>query len=129
MSEEIDDRGRLAGPRQPQLYSSRHSDGTAEGEQDKTIADSSSDIANNLAALTDSRQKAYVEGSKPLRKLQRLAERLSKYNIEGIGITPLTLEQRTGTQWWSPGLIWFSANVNGEFCMHYKRGRLLQYTQ
>lgn len=115
MSERVDDRVHLAGRRLVQEHDRRHSDVTAaEEEADKIVPDSSSDIANNLAALTDSRQKAYVEGSKPLRKLQRLAERLSKYNIEGIGITPLTLEQRTGTQWWSPGLIWFSANVNGE---------------
>jgi hypothetical protein len=114
MQQEVDHREQLAGEQPAQTH--EHSDGTIEAEEDKNVSDSSSDIANNLAALTDSKQKAYVEGSRPLRKLQRLAERLARYNIEGIGITPLKLEQRTGTQWWSPGLIWFSANVNGGSC-------------
>jgi hypothetical protein len=77
-------------------------------------SDTSSQIADNLAALTDVHQKQYVEKNKGLRKLQRLAEVLSRYQIEGIGIAPLTLEQRKGRQWWSPGFLWFSANVNGE---------------
>jgi hypothetical protein len=81
---------------------------------------SSSDLSSqggydNLAALTDVDQKRHVKESKVLSKFQSLAEFLSRFNIEGIGITPLTLEQRKGTQWWSPGILWFSANVNGEW--------------
>lgn len=67
----------------------------------------------NLAKLTDPTQRERVEKSPFLRRLQRLAERLSRYNIEGIGIAPITVEQRTSRHWWSPGFIWFSANVNG----------------
>jgi chromosome segregation ATPase len=118
MSVDGGDRDHLAGEQHDPTSTQQLARPSLEVEEDKSkhedVSDASSDIANNLAALTDSRQKAYVEGSKPLRRLQRLAERLSRYNIEGIGITPLKLEQRIGTQWWSPGLIWFSANVNGE---------------
>lgn len=77
-------------------------------------SDVSSHYSNNLAALTNEEQIKYVQKSKVLRKLQSLAETLSRYQIEGIGIVPLTLDQRKGKQWWSPGFIWFSANVNGE---------------
>lgn len=78
-----------------------------------STSDSSSKLAGNLAALTDAEQKRRIETSPILRKLQRLAEKLALYNIESIGIAPLRAEQKTVKQWWSPGLLWFSANVNG----------------
>lgn len=82
------------------------SDGT--GSSSTRAAD-----VSNLAALTDPTQKRRIEENAVLRRLQRVAEKLSHYNIEGIGIAPITREQRTNRQWWSPGLLWFSANVNG----------------
>lgn len=73
---------------------------------------SSFESETQLAALTDPDQKRRVESSPFLRRLHRIAVRLSRYSIEGVGIQPLAPHQRTATQWWSPGLIWFSANVN-----------------
>lgn len=77
-----------------------------------SISDTSSHLAGNLAALTDPDQKRTIEQNAFLRKLQRAAEWLSRFNIESIGIAPLRKEQRIVRQWWSPGLLWFSANVN-----------------
>lgn len=81
-------------------------------ELDNSGSSSSFESDTKLAALTDPDQKRRVESNPVLRRLQRVAEKLSRYSIEGVGIQPLTPHQRTSTQWWSPGLIWFSANVN-----------------
>lgn len=90
-----------------------HAGPPAVEEKETSSASSSQSHIGNLAALTDPDQKRRVENSRFLRSLHRFSERLSKYNIEGIGIAPLRREQRTSKQWWSPGLLWFSANVNG----------------
>lgn len=78
----------------------------------RSLSDSSSHLAGNLAALTDPDQKRTIEQNSFLRNLQRIAEWLSRFNIESIGIAPLRKEQRNVRQWWSPGVLWFSANVN-----------------
>lgn len=113
----VDDDGVGGDDVEKDQYSSERDSGLLTPVKHKELktnhSDTSSDI--NLAALNDPKQRQFVEQSKILRKLQRLAERLSRYQIEGIGITPLPLEQRKGTQWWSPGFIWFSANVNGQW--------------
>lgn len=99
----------------PALSGERDEEDGRENQVGAKESESSSQIGN-LAQLTDADQKQTVEGNRFLSRLQRLAEALSRYQIEGIGIAPLTLEQRKGRQWWSPGLVWFSANVNGERC-------------
>lgn len=113
---DVDD-GDVEGLAQTNAYSSKRDSGLHTPTDHKDVKADESDTSSgiNLAALNDPRQRQFVEQNKPLRKLQQLAEKLSRYQIESIGITPLPLEQRKGTQWWSPGFIWFSANVNGEW--------------
>ena len=59
-----------------------------------------------------SEYKRTIERSPLLRSLDAVAQKLSKANIESVGIRPLALSERTGTDWWSVSLIWFSCNVN-----------------
>lgn len=98
------------------MTSSRGSVERHEGEQEKDDRTSGdlSQHKDNLAALTDPTQKQAIERNPMLRYLQKIAEYLARYNIEGIGIAPIQVSQRNSNQWWSPGLLWFSANVNGK---------------
>lgn len=59
-----------------------------------------------------SEYKRTIQTHPVLRRLDVVAQKLSKVWIESVGIRPLALSERTGEDWWSVGLIWFSANVN-----------------
>ena len=54
--------------------------------------------------------KRTIQSNPLLRRLDRLAAQLGY--IESVGIRPLALSERTGRDWWSVSLIWFSCNVN-----------------
>lgn len=46
--------------------------------------------------------------------MDKLRHYAGRANVEKVGIEPLTVDQRTGTKAWSVGLLWASANINGE---------------
>lgn len=56
--------------------------------------------------------KRTIQSSPFLRRFDLLAQKLSVFRIESVSIRPLTLAERTGRDWWSVSLIWFSCNVN-----------------
>lgn len=56
--------------------------------------------------------KRTIQSNTLLRRLDVLAQKLGKVYVESIGIRPLALSERTGNDWWSVSLIWFSCNVN-----------------
>lgn len=71
----------------------------------KTPSDDASD-----SILSD--YKRTIQSDPIYRRFDVLSQKLSKLWIESVGIRPLVLSERTGTDWWSVGLIWFSCNVN-----------------
>ncbi|SNX86262.1 related to purine-cytosine permease [Melanopsichium pennsylvanicum] len=73
-----------------------------------------------------SEYKRTIDRSPLLRSLDFLAQKLSKANIESIGIRPLALSERNGTDWWSCSLIWFSCNVN---VLSFSTGSLVSLLQ
>lgn len=77
---------------------------------DTPALDSKSDDDSAASVLSD--YKRTINSSPIYRPLHRLAAKLNRLYIESVGIRPLTLSERTGTDWWSVSLIWFSCNVN-----------------
>lgn len=68
------------------------------------------DDSTSESILSD--YKRTIERHVLLRRLDVVAQKLNRFYVESVGIRPLALSERTGTDWWSPSLVWFSSNVN-----------------
>lgn len=94
--------------------------GSSDRDSTKSVPESGQDIEKAAPAPISkvSGDTQEQESSKALRPLQWAAVKLAKWNVETRGIDPVPAEERTHTQYWSVGLLWFSANCNGE---HHNR--------
>lgn len=73
---------------------------------------SSSDDTSSTDDSIISDYKRTIQSNALTRRLDILASKLSVFRIESVSIRPLALSERTGRDWWSVSLIWFSCNVN-----------------